>query len=246
MRIYLPPELVRQWSGIVLPPVKARHIATVMRYKAGDDFLIVDGEGKAYKAVIAAIQGREVIADILGETEPPPAFPFHLALCAGLLKGEKMDLVAQKATELGAREIIPLITERCQLRETRKVERWRKISEESVEQCGGVFLPVVHEPVLFGRFITEYSADNNNHGLIFMEDWGKPADEALNMKTGSMNRIHLLVGPEGGFTPEELAAAEHAGFVRTTLGGSILRAETASIAALAITRFILERGIHQG
>jgi 16S rRNA (uracil1498-N3)-methyltransferase len=246
MRIYLPPELISQKTGIVLPPGKGRHIATVMRYRAGDEFIVVDGAGKAYRATITSIENKEVKADIIEETAPPPPLPFHLALCPGLLKGEKMDFVVQKATELGTREIIPIITERCQVRETGKTGRWQKIAEESVEQCGGVFLPIVHEPVQFSRFIAEYCSEEDSGGLIFMEDWGRPADEALDIRIRSMRRIQLLIGPEGGFTPAELAMAEGSGFVRATLGSSILRAETACISALAITRFVLERGINSG
>lgn len=208
--------------------------------------MIVDGRGKAYRAVIASIQNREVTADIIEETTSPRSLPFHLILCAGLLKGEKMDFVAQKATELGAYEIIPLIAERCQVRETGKTGRWQKIAEESVEQCGGLFLPAVHKPVLFDKFIAEFSGKGNGQGLIFMEDWGKPVDEALGIEIRSGARIYLLIGPEGGFSPAELPMAEQAGFVRATLGSSILRAETACIAALAITRFILERRIDAG
>jgi 16S rRNA (uracil1498-N3)-methyltransferase len=234
--------MIRIGTGILLPPVKARHIATVMRYREGDEFVVVDGAGKAYRAVVSSMRNKEVVADIIGETAPPPQLPCHITLCAGLLKGEKMDLVVQKATELGARRIVPLIAERCQVRESGKAGRWRKIAEESVEQCGGVFLPEVSEPIALGQFMACYKGGEGSRGLVFMEDWGRPADEALAPEGRAIERVSLLIGPEGGFTPAELAMAEKAGFVRSTLGSSVLRAETAAIAALAITRFILEKG----
>jgi 16S rRNA (uracil1498-N3)-methyltransferase len=245
MRIYLPPELISQKSGIILPPDKCRHIAAVMRLEKGDEFTVIDGKGKSYRAIIASILKKNVHIDILEETSAAAGLPVNIVLCPALLKGEKMDLVMQKATELGAREIVPLITERCQMRETRKTARWQKIAEESIEQCGG-FLPTVHVPAAFNEFIQESFMDDDCGKLIFMEDWGRPVDEALHANMRVRSRIYLLIGPEGGFSPSELLTAEQAGFVRATLGSSILRAETAAIAALAITRFIIERRIDAG
>jgi 16S rRNA (uracil1498-N3)-methyltransferase len=246
MRIYLPPELIAQRTGIILPSDKSRHVTTVMRLAKGSEFVVLDGMGKAHRAVITSMQKKDVIVDIIEETVLPAVFPYYLVLCPAVLKGEKMDFVVQKATELGVREIVPLIAERCQVRETRKVGRWQKIAEESIEQCGGLFLPVVHAPVAFSDFMKGFAESGNSGGLIFMEDWGLPADESLDRKMRSPGKIYLLIGPEGGFSSSELALAEQAGFVRSTLGSSVLRAETASVAALAVIRFILEREIKTG
>jgi|WetSurMetagenome_2_1015567.scaffolds.fasta_scaffold00151_22 16S rRNA (uracil1498-N3)-methyltransferase len=246
MRIYLPPELISLGAGIALPPDKCRHIAAVMRLEKGDEFIAIDGMGRSYRAVISSVQKKNVHIDILQELPVDTGFPVELVLCQSVLKGEKMDFVMQKATEVGAGEIIPLIAERCQVRRTGKTERWRKIAEESVEQCGGALIPVVHEPVAFNDFIKAAVLAGDSGKLIFMEDWGRPVDEALDLMGGPARRIYILIGPEGGFSPAEFGAAEQAGFIRATLGRRILRAETAAVASLVITRFVLERRIGSG
>jgi 16S rRNA (uracil1498-N3)-methyltransferase len=242
MRIYLQPELINRRSAIILPQDKSRHLITVMRCKIGEEIIVTDGMGKAYVASISSILNKEVRVDILREIPADTESRVDLVLCPAVLKGEKMDMVIQKATELGVREIIPLITERCQVRVTRKTDRWRKIAEESVEQCGRSLMPVVQTPVAFADFIREQGTG----GLIFMENGGFPADEALDLSGLPGQRVCILIGPEGGFSPAEAGLAEQHGFIRATLGCSILRAETAAIASVALIRFFAERRLRTG
>jgi 16S rRNA (uracil1498-N3)-methyltransferase len=154
-----------------------------------------------------------------------------------------MDLVIQKTTELGIKGIIPLITERSLIRETRKVNRWRKIAEEAAEQCGRAFIPVVHEPK---ELHSMFAVPHPMKGLVFWEGGGLALSEATTQiihmpaPLPDNSTVHLIIGPEGGLASEEVKLAEDSGLVRTTLGRRILRAETAAIAAVALIQYLFE------
>lgn len=145
-----------------------------------------------------------------------------------------MDLIIQKATELGVSEILPLVTERSIVKGTRKLKRWNTIAEEAAEQCGRSVVPSVRVPEeLNGLF-----AENKMNGLLFWEKGGRGLSDAMSeIDTGKA--VHIFVGPEGGFTADEVRKAEEHGIVRTTLGKRIFRAETAAIAATALVQYLL-------
>ncbi len=242
MRIYIPPEDIEKQQGIKLNADKSHYLTSVLRCKRGDRISVVDGKGKACEAEIVEISKKHVFINILSETALDTESALNLILCQGIPKGEKMDMVVQKATELGVKEIIPLITERCVVKETRKVKRWQKIAEEAAEQCGRTIIPTVHEPVEFGLLFTVHCSQQMN-GFIFWEEGGlslKDAISKLAIHPFTHSPIHLLVGPEGGFTSEEVKLAEDHGFIRTTLGKRTLRAETAAIVSVALVQFLLE------
>ncbi len=242
MRIYIPPEDIEKQQGIKLNADKSHYLTFVLRCKRGDRISVVDGKGKACEAEIVEISKKHVFINILSETALDTESALNLILCQGIPKGEKMDMVVQKATELGVKEIIPLITERCVVKETRKVKRWQKIAEEAAEQCGRTIIPTVHEPVEFRLLFTVHCSQQMN-GFIFWEEGGlslKDAISKLAIHPSTHSPIHLLVGPEGGFTSEEVKLAEDHGFIRTTLGKRTLRAETAAIVSVALVQFLLE------
>ncbi|MCC6345952.1 MAG: 16S rRNA (uracil(1498)-N(3))-methyltransferase [Nitrospirales bacterium] len=249
MTIFVPPEDIAKKRGIALSAEKSRYLSSVLRTKPGDAVTIIDGRGKAYAAVVSCLSKGVVALDITGETplDTEPSVP--LALFQGILKGEKMDLVIQKTTELGIREIIPVISERCLVKETRKVERWRRIAEEAAEQCGRAVVPLIREPVE----LSGAGEERNTRGLIFWEQGGMPLHEALaeagrhDAEAGraeagpaSPALLSLFIGPEGGFSREEVEREETRGLVRTTLGKRILRAETAAIVSVALVLYLSE------
>ncbi|WP_333652773.1 16S rRNA (uracil(1498)-N(3))-methyltransferase [Dissulfurispira sp.] len=256
MRIFVPPEDIAKKEGIKLNVDKSHYLISVLRCKKGDVITIIDGKGKAYEAGVAEIAKKHVFINILREMALYTESALNLILCQGILKGEKMDLVIQKATELGVKEIIPLITERCIVKETRKVKRWQKIAEEAAEQCGRTVIPTVHEPIQFNEFlegqdnekkgVMEYWSNEKMNGLIFWEEGGISLKEAVLKISPSPihpftdSPIHLFVGPEGGFTVEEVKLPEEHGLIRTTLGKRVLRAETAAIVSVALVQFLLE------
>ena len=161
-----------------------------------------------------------------------------------------MDMVVQKATELGVKEIIPAITERSQIRHTRKVDRWRKIAEEASKQSGRTIIPVVHEPIEFNLLFAVNDSRPLN-GFIFWEEGGLSLKEAIkqsavsiqhseNSQLSTLNsQLFVLVGPEGGFSKAEVNLAVSKGLITVSLGKRILRAETAAISAVALIQFLL-------
>jgi 16S rRNA (uracil1498-N3)-methyltransferase len=242
MRIYLSPESIVEKPGIILPPDKARHVVSVMRCRKDDEITVFDGLGRSYLAKISGIQKKNVSIDIIQELMVDTESSAHLVLCQGILKGEKMDSVIQDSVELGIKEIIPLITGRCQVKETRKTKRWRKIAEEAAEQCGRSIVPGIREPQTFGDFFGTFISADSSHGIIFWEEGGFPLDDAFN-KSGLSNAdpFFLCIGPEGGLLTSEVEMAESHGFIKATLGRRILRAETAAVVAVALVQYLAEK-----
>ncbi|RJR07187.1 16S rRNA (uracil(1498)-N(3))-methyltransferase [Candidatus Parcubacteria bacterium] len=242
LRIFVPPEDIVKKEGIKLNADKSHYLISVLRCKKGDAISVIDGKGKAYEAEVAEIAKKHVFINIVRETALDTESPLNLILCQGILKGEKMDLVIQKTAELGIKEIIPLITERCIVKETRKVKRWQKIAEEAAEQCGRTVIPTIHEPVEFRLLFTVHCSQQMN-GFIFWEEGGLSLKDAilkLAIHPSAYPPIYLFVGPEGGFTAEEVKLSEEHGLIRTTLGKRVLRAETAAIVSVALVQFLLE------
>jgi len=222
-------------ASITLSGEKAHYLSAVLRCKAGDTIIITDSTGSVYNARLTTLTRKQATLAVGKPCAPVPESPLEIIVLQGLLKGEKMDLVIQKATELGVKQIIPVITERSQLRETRKTERWKKIAEEASRQCGRASIPFIEEPLDFMRALPG-SSGANVCGIIFWEREGAPFSSVLK-QFGETKRIMLCIGPEGGFSEKEARTAADRGFVITSLGKRILRAETAAIAALAIVQF---------
>jgi 16S rRNA (uracil1498-N3)-methyltransferase len=224
--------------GIVtLRDEKARYLSTVLRCRRGDPLTVKDNRGSTFAAKIVGIAGKEVAIEILERQELHTESPLRITLLQGILKGEKMDFVIQKTAELGVREILPVATERSQVRETRKLARWRKIAEEAARQSGRDTIPLIHEPTGFSSLF-DGTMPHPGNGIVFWEKGGEDLRTALNAFRGT-RRISLFTGPEGGFSEEEIRRASERGLVAATLGKRILRAETAAVAAVSIVQFTL-------
>jgi 16S rRNA (uracil1498-N3)-methyltransferase len=235
-RIFLPDSEV-QPGIITLMHEKARYLSTVLRCRVGDPLTIKDNQGGTYAATIIDIGKKEVRVEIREQRHIDTESPLRISLLQSLLKGEKMDFVIQKATELGVREIRPVITERSQVTYTRKLPRWKKIAEEASRQSGRDIIPAVYDPVDFSSLFGGMNSPAGV-GIIFWEGGGEALHEALT-KFRCGTTISLFTGPEGGFSENELRQACAGGFVAATLGKRILRAETAALAAVAIAQFVL-------
>lgn len=255
-RFYISPAYWNP-SGLVLDEAEARHAAEVLRLRVGDTVAVFNGEGHLAEARIARLGKREAALEVVGEVKstPPPAA--RLLLAQAIPKGKNMDLVLQKATELGVSGIIPLLTERTVVRlnpaeAADKQEKWQRIVIEACKQCGQNFLPAVHEPVLFETFLAnlppvdlslvaaiEPGARRLKEILAAASVGNTPAaSSAADPSAGSPGKrpasALILIGPEGDFTPAELAQAKTAGCRPLTLGPIILRTETAAIYTLSI------------
>ncbi|MEW6586981.1 MAG: 16S rRNA (uracil(1498)-N(3))-methyltransferase [Nitrospirota bacterium] len=234
-RIYLPASHIKG-NLVSITGEKARYLRSVTRCSEGDILIVFDGEGNCFRTKVANVGSREVLAEIERQFPCDVESPVHFTLGQGLLKGEKMDLVVQKTTELGVNEIRPVITDRSQLRETRKISRWRKIVQEAARQSGRSVVPVVHEAVNLTDFLNSLP-EGILQGIVFYEEGGLKVSDAFSSFGTKTSSLVMLVGPEGGFTRGEIAAAEGKGFLIATLGKRILRAETAAIAAAALVQF---------
>ncbi len=213
----------------------AHYITSVLRQKKGDNLILFNGEQEYFSAIITSVYKKKVTFQATPLTPPDVESPLHIVLCQGLLKGYKMDAVVQKATELGVKEIIPFITERSQIRYTRKMERWRKIIIEATRQSGRIHVPHVSSPVTFYHLIQSVK-ESGNQGVIFYEQFGEGLKSFLDLS--SQKKIYLFIGPEGGFTQDEIYFAKENGLPVASFGKRILRAETAAVSAVTLTQFL--------
>lgn len=234
-RLFLP---VSHESGFIrVTGGKAHYLTNVLRCKKGDNVEILDGKGRSFQSVIKDISKREITLEIIGIQTYDTESPLNLILLQGLLKGEKMDLVIQKTTELGIKEIFPVITERTQVRETTKVRRWRKIAEDASRQSGRTLIPTVHDPAGIEDFFDSLSS--NVKGFIFWEGGGTNIKEAVSITSFDCANIYLLIGPEGGFSAQEVKRAQESGLIPVSMGNRIMRAETAAIVTTALIQCLL-------
>ena len=206
-----------------------RHVARVLRLAVGDALTLFNGDGFDYVGEIGFCDRRSTRVRILSREAPGNESPLHLTLFAALLKGEAMDRVMQKAVELGVSRIVPVAAARSEAlpageRRDKKLAHWQGVIVASAMQCGRAVLPALDE-------ITPLAAVlNATDGLrwIFSPHHAPTADAPA-----SADRLSLLIGPEGGFTPDEVAAAQSAGWFIQHLGPRILRADTAATVAIA-------------
>jgi 16S rRNA (uracil1498-N3)-methyltransferase len=247
-RFYLPPDLCRGES-LVLPEREARHAATVLRVRPGDEIVVLDGAGSTFHARAEEVSRKFLRASVLSRAQAPP-LPCLITLAQAIPKGKLMEAIIQKATELGAARIVPLLSERVvsQFDEedaAAKAARWQQVAVEAMKQCGTPWLPRVDLPVTPARFLaldekSELALIGSLRGDArhprqyfdaFREARGRPPSSAC-----------LWIGPEGDFTDAEIDAVRAAGALPITLGPLILRCETAATACLAILNYELAAG----
>lgn len=235
-RIYLPVKN-REAKTIPISGEQAHYLISVLRCRKGDEILVFDGLGHCFRTRIAGIERKGVLVEVSERFPCGNESGVRITLVPGLLKGEKMDMVIQKATELGVHAILPVVTRRSQIRGTRKIARWKKIAEEASRQSGRSLVPEVHEPADFSGLCNGLGAELQGPGFLFYEGDAIPLQQAFASVLPQPPALFIMVGPEGGFTRDEVRNAEAQGAIVTTLGKRILRAETAALAALSIVQF---------
>jgi 16S rRNA (uracil1498-N3)-methyltransferase len=214
-----------------LPEGEARHVLKVLRGRDGDPLEVVDADGRLFLAELGAGDEARVLEVLEGYEE------VGLSLYQAVPKGGRMDLVVEKATEVGATRIVPLLTERGLVRPgDAKVGRWRRVAEAAARQSLRVVVPEVTQPVSFSEAVREAGGE----GVLLHNEPDLAPLEALVSAPAS-----LFVGPEGGWSEEELQAAEEAGLALAQLGPYRLRSETAGVVAAARARAALERSLRQ-
>ena len=262
-RFYISPE---NWNpdALGLRGAEAHHARDVLRMKRGDRAVLFNGHGREITAEIIDLAGDQVRLRKLHETETPP-LRCRITLGQAIPKGKNMDLIVQKAVEIGAAEIAPLISERTivdlGLKEVeQKKTKWQQIAIEAAKQCGQNWLPQVHTPRKLKDFFSSVEAGVSpaSHSVsqpgrlppqFDLRLIGSLQPDAVHLKKILSDYIHqhgdrpanvlMLVGPEGDFTPAELALAKSYGCLPITLGPVILRVETAAIYCLSILSYEL-------
>ena len=244
-RFYIAPD---NWSrdALILRENEAHHARDVLRMKRGDRVVVFDGRGREITAEIADFARDEIRLRKLQENETKP-LRCRITLGQAIPKGKNMDLIAQKAVEIGAAEIAPLISERTIVdldpkEAKQKREKWQQIAIEAAKQCGQNWLPAVQTP----RKLKEFFTEPITHDIRLI---GSLQPDAIHLKNvladytsqhGDLPKsVLMMVGPEGDFTPAELALAKGHGCQPITLGPIILRVETAAIYCLSVLSYEL-------
>lgn len=207
----------------------AKHIAAVLRKKAGDVLSFFDGADHSFTGQLETVSAKEITGKIL-ETRPAPVSRARLKLIQGLPKAGKMDWIIEKGTELGFAEFYPVMTQRSEsdLKKVQaKADRWSRVARAASEQCGRGDIPVVHEPMSWADLWKKLPEK-----VLGFIPWESEEKTGLRESVDKKVRdIYLLIGPEGGFTSQEVSQAQSRGFHPITLGPRILRTETAGLVA---------------
>lgn len=240
-RFFVKPENIER-NTIFLSNKDVKYIRRVLRCKKGDCIKVLDGKGGEYLVQIEKINPNMVRGKILERAFIKNIHDVSIVMGQGIPKGGKMDLIVQKATELGVDKIVPLITERTVVKidnqsSNKKIERWKRIAKGSSEQSCRIFVPEISDVMDLYHFFSKYR--DAGEKLIL---WEEERNIRLRERIRNIDKIKeliLVIGPEGGFSKKEIERAKEEGFVSVGLGFSILRTETAPLVALSIIQYIL-------
>lgn len=217
-------------SHIELDEDESRHLAQVLRAQVGEEVTVLDGAGGVYESRIERVTKRNVYLAVEKRDHRDP-LPYEITLFQAIPKGKVMEWIVQKATELGARRIVPILTERTVVDihgDSHKVEKWRAIAIESIKQCGSPYLPRIDPPMEFAKAARQVS------GLPFVAALRPCAGEMHEYFGRDRRPVQIWVGPEGDFTPKEIEQLEWAGAHPITLGPLVLRCDTAAVSAITL------------
>lgn len=236
-RLFLQPERIFRDKAII-EGNNVRYLTRVLRLSMGDELTLFNGLGKGYRGKIASINRDKIEVQIIEAFEKATESQIDITLAQGIPKAEKMEVILQKATELGIKRIIPLITQRAIVRTKNpmRLERWSKIAVSSAQQSGRSIVPVIDGITGYKKFL---SHGFSGIGLIFYEGEVKRGLKEFLRGLNGIKDITFLIGPEGGFSDEEVELAIKKGFTPVGLGPRILRTETAAITALSILQYEL-------
>ncbi len=231
-RVYVETEFT-PGAIVELPRETASHLAKVLRARSGDPLILFGGDGREYAGAVESVRGSRVTASVGSGAEVDRESPLAVTLVQCVPRGDRMDFIVQKATELGVTRIVPVLSQRSVVRldaaqAESKAAHWRAVVVNACEQCGRNRLPVIAAPVPLIEYLGSSAAGGTPAARLVLE----PDLEAAAAPAALETAAQIAVGPEGGFGDEELEAFRIAGFRKLRLGPRILRTETAAIAAL--------------
>lgn len=218
-------------SRIVLPESAAAHLVRVLRLREGDGCVLFNGDGNDCAARIATAGKREVVVEILCFEPVRNESPLRITLMQGIARGEKMDLILQKATELGAAAIVPVLAERTEVkldaeRTEKRMAHWRSVIVSACEQSGRATIPRLTAPAA----LTDAARATTDSLKLTLDPTG---EHTLASLPASVSSVALAIGPEGGWSPRDRETLRAAGYTGLRLGPRVLRTETAGLAAIA-------------
>lgn len=239
-KFFIEPENIFE-EKIIITGEDVKHIKNVLRSKPGDEIVLSNGNGIDYIVKIDSLEAEQIITSIIksfiNENEPP----IEVTLFQGIPKADKMDYIIQKCVELGVKKIVPVITDRTivkienQKDAIKKTERWQKIVQEAAKQCNRGIIPIVALPMKFDEALK--LAAEAEFSIIPYE---KEMENGLKgLLKNRYENISVIIGPEGGFSENEIKDAVNKGIKPVTLGPRILRTETAGIAVMSILMYEL-------
>lgn len=231
-------------TAVTLSEAVTRHIH-VLRLAVGDDVCLFDGSGHEFRARLDAINKRDATASLAESTRPDTEARYNITLAQGIAGGDKMDWLIEKAVELGVHAVVPLQTERGVVRlsgerAAKRVQHWQALVQAACEQCGRARVPAVAPVATLREWLATAKSTEASRVLLSprgtqsLTQWAMQSRERIESAG-----VELLIGPEGGLSPDEEALAESAGFLPLTLGRRILRTESAALVAVSALHAVL-------
>lgn len=230
-------------KNIVIKGSDAAHITRVLRMKPGEPLTVCDSNGIEYNTVILSV-GDECVLEVNSEQASLNEAPYRAVIYQALAKGDKLETVIQKGTELGAAVFVPVITKRCVVRldakdAAKKTERWQRIAAEAAKQCGRAVIPKVSLPLTLKEALLQAKQKEDKILFCYEGEGTVPLPEALSC-SDMPKTVSVFIGPEGGFDEEEVELARENGAMLCGLGRRILRTETASSFVLSCLSYCYE------
>jgi len=224
-------------ATVKLPDNAATHTTRVMRLGVGDNLILFNGDGHDYTCELTLVKKNEVLAKVNSSIAINNESPLNITLLQGISSGDRMDYTIQKAVELGVNHIQPIATERSvvklnQERAAKRLGHWQQVIHSACEQSGRAVVPQIAEPKSLSQWLAENSHQNQSR-ILLNPIGAKRLAELEKPNVGASHEIQLLIGAEGGLSPNEIEAASTNGFQSIILGPRILRTETAALAAMA-------------
>jgi 16S rRNA (uracil1498-N3)-methyltransferase len=240
-RFYLPPQVCLSDSAVLTGP-QAHHAADVLRLKAGESVIVLDGAGGELLCRVGAVTRKKVALEVQRRvSEPPPSC--RVTLAQAIPRGKLLEAIIQKATELGVWRVVPLLSERVATRldgesAEHKAAKWQQIAVEAIKQCGQPWLPRIEPPLALSAWLAR--GEKFDLTLVgSLQDDRRPLRAWFPAAGRRPETVCVWIGPEGDFSPAEMEAIKAAGARPLTLGPLILRCETAAVCALSILNYEL-------
>ncbi len=235
-------EEIRESEGIcIIPEPEAKHIVKVLRMGKGDRLLLMDSKGANFEAVIESVSRRELTAKLIKKLPETPLSPVSIDICQAVIKPRVMDYMIEKTSELGVAKITPFYSERSVIRLEKervrqKMKHWTEVSRSAAKQSGRTSPADISEPLLLREVLSNYKKKEGLKVVLWEGENNNSIKEVI--KSSSANTHFTgVVGPEGGFSVNEIKGFKDAGFIPVSLGRRILRAETAAITLAAVIQY---------